>query len=263
MTEAEWLACATATPMLEFLQGKASDRKLRLFIAACYRRIWHLEFDGLSRELVDLDEPTRQAVEAVERQAEEVVIRREPGPVIDDLQASIGQIARGMRCVEGEPYVNAVRRFAGAPTGLCGLAVFAAEEAAGTAALSTLHRPAASETAAPAAYEPPREPVPGPASDAERALEGAQEVESGVQADLLRDVFGPLPFRPVSIVRSVLAWSDRRIVRLAQAIYDERRWKEMPALALNQGDSKNPKLTSRPGSRAYVNRLGLPSDGFK
>jgi serine/threonine protein kinase len=35
------------------------------------------------------------------------------------------------------------------------------------------------------------------------------------------------------------------------------------ALVLNQGDSKNPKLTSRPGSRAYVNRLGLPSDGFK
>lgn len=32
MTEAEWLACADPTPMLEFLRGKVSDRKLR-FIA--------------------------------------------------------------------------------------------------------------------------------------------------------------------------------------------------------------------------------------
>ena len=30
MGEAEWLACAYQTPMLEFLQGQAGDRKLRL-----------------------------------------------------------------------------------------------------------------------------------------------------------------------------------------------------------------------------------------
>src|SRR5947208_15232515 len=31
MTEAEWLACEEPTPRLEFLKGKVSDRKLRLF----------------------------------------------------------------------------------------------------------------------------------------------------------------------------------------------------------------------------------------
>jgi hypothetical protein len=40
MTEAEWLACTDVTPMLEFLRGNASERKLRLFACACCRGVW-------------------------------------------------------------------------------------------------------------------------------------------------------------------------------------------------------------------------------
>jgi hypothetical protein len=40
MTEGEWLDCADPAPMLEFLWANASDRKLRLFAAACSRRDW-------------------------------------------------------------------------------------------------------------------------------------------------------------------------------------------------------------------------------
>src|SRR3954451_15354205 len=57
MTGAEWLACADPEPMLESLRGTASSRRLRLFAAACCRRIDHL----LARE------ESRRAVEVAER----------------------------------------------------------------------------------------------------------------------------------------------------------------------------------------------------
>jgi hypothetical protein len=39
---------------------------------------------------------------------------------------------------------------------------------------------------------------------------------------LLRDIFGPLPFRAVTIDPAWLTWNERTIVRLAQDIYEDR-----------------------------------------
>jgi hypothetical protein len=48
---------------------------------------------------------------------------------------------------------------------------------------------------------------------------------------LLRDICGPLPFREVHVDPSLLRWNDCTVVRLAQAIYDDQRWADMPILA--------------------------------
>jgi hypothetical protein len=46
------MACTDPTPMLLFLRGRASDRKLRLFACACCRLVWHLIPDWRSRGAV-------------------------------------------------------------------------------------------------------------------------------------------------------------------------------------------------------------------
>src|SRR4051812_32492042 len=56
MNEAEWLACTDPQRMLEFLRGKASDRKLRLFAVACCRRLRSVLRAQTTRELLECSE---------------------------------------------------------------------------------------------------------------------------------------------------------------------------------------------------------------
>lgn len=60
MTESQWMALTDPRPMLDFLRGRASERKLRLFAVACCRRI--------SAFLPD--EGCRSALETAERFAD-------------------------------------------------------------------------------------------------------------------------------------------------------------------------------------------------
>jgi hypothetical protein len=64
----------------------------------------------------------------------------------------------------------------------------------------------------------------------ERRGDTILNAERALHTALLRDIFGPLPFRPVTLDPSVLAWHDGTVVRLARSIYDERRFENLPLL---------------------------------
>jgi hypothetical protein len=50
------------------------------------------------------------------------------------------------------------------------------------------------------------------------------------QAGLLRDIFGPLPFRRVAVPAAVLFWNSGCVVKLAAGIYGEAAFDRVPVL---------------------------------
>lgn len=67
MTEGQWRRCADPVPMLAFLSGLTTGRKLRLFAVACARRAAH----------VFPDDRLARALDAAERLADRVIDRSE------------------------------------------------------------------------------------------------------------------------------------------------------------------------------------------
>jgi hypothetical protein len=60
---------------------------------------------------------------------------------------------------------------------------------------------------------------------------GVKAADERANAAILRDLFGPLPFRAVKLARATFAWEHGVVQALAQEIYDEGRWDELPILA--------------------------------
>jgi hypothetical protein len=50
-------------------------------------------------------------------------------------------------------------------------------------------------------------------------------------ASLVRDLFRPVTFAPATVSPAWLAWNDGTVVKIAQAIYDERAFERLPVLA--------------------------------
>jgi hypothetical protein len=203
MTETEWLACKDPRPMLEFLRGKASERKLRLFACACVRRVWHLLDDQSSREAVEAGE------------------RRPDGPrkawraLFERAHHAAGMLnirAHRERRAPGGKAAQARAAAASAAVGILqGSAVYNYASAGHLAAIGASYRAAeAAKFAARAAGAAGR-----PGAKTERIA----------QSKLVRDVFGN-PFHPVTVDPAWLAWQGGTVRKLAGDADEGRRLPE-------------------------------------
>ena len=182
--------------MLEYLRGKAGDRKVRLFAVACCLRVWKsLKHDAF-----------RKAVEAAEKFADGLVdqdaltqVRQAALAVFADLDGndngpgaalSAAGIPAQPDCSTGEWWEDEFDR--GDPLA--------------PALLTSTHaaRAAADEQGQSLATERP-----------------AMYAEFRRQAGVVRCIFGN-PFRPVTADPAWMAWNAGTVRKIAKAIYDER-----------------------------------------
>ncbi len=209
MTEQEWLACTDPAPMLEFLRGKASDRKLRLFAVACCRRILHLFADK------NISQAT---IEFAERFADGQATKNElhgnawgkPGQAYPVVQRKAWDAAEGSADYAAGMIANAV-------LGLDAEKYKAWRSAWDSAWLQQGYDLSEAKDIADA-----KMPAEWVASG-----KSASSEERKCQSFVFRDIFAD-PFRLVTVEPS---WVTTNVVQLAQAIYDDRAFDRLPILA--------------------------------
>jgi hypothetical protein len=202
MTEAEWLACTDSYPMLNPLEGKVSDRKCYLFSFACLRRINHLLTDERCRKLVDVYERFVDNLASNDERAsaeEGFGVPYEAGELEDGAGGNTLEALRNLACYRGAAAAFSVAH--------------AAADAVGYVAAQSV----------PAHHQ-------GAESSRTTMTAGssATAAERQAQAALVRDILGPLPFRPI---RPDPAWLTTTVLTLARTSYDQRGFDHLPVLA--------------------------------
>jgi hypothetical protein len=220
MTEAQWLACDDPHDMLQFLRGRAGERKLRLFAVACCRRVWVEIPPGVAR----------RAVEEAERAADGPAHFGEPEEQSAHLLSELGPPTNLLAALgDGTERLRSLQEEAASPLEMARWTLdtrwqFPWVVASGAAALR-----AGIETAIQLRWG--EWPDRWRREQVETEWQFRRSDELTAQSVLLRCLFGN-PFRPSpALPETVLAWNDRLVPRLAQAIYDERGWHDLPLLA--------------------------------
>jgi hypothetical protein len=208
MTEDQWRTCTDPTPMLEFVRGRASDRKLRLFGCACCRRIWSHLAEKRGRWLVEVSE--RYADGRVTRERRERLERA--WHKADD--AFQGIHLSGGGDVDQNP-----------AQAVLGLGPDLAVEEVTEMAAATLGAVARGEVYDRIWRTPGKEHDDRWAED-EAVRTAAAVAEGRVQADLLRDIVAPF-----GRATPAPSWLTSTVVALATGIYDERAFGRLPILA--------------------------------
>jgi hypothetical protein len=224
MDELQWLGSDRPQSLLRFLLGtnapriidvesfpncRASARKLRLFACACYFRICQWLPDPLARS----------AVELAERHADGNASPEELQQVELDLQTRLDVLEPTWRASRGAERVALQPTYAALALAkqVCRAE---AEKAAYYASSNAYLDFAAIMNPGAASYD--------------TAFGASQRAEEQAQANLLRDIFGRLPFRPISIDDS---WLTSEVIGLATTIYEQRSFDLLPVLGAALSDA--------------------------
>jgi hypothetical protein len=220
MTESQWNSCTDPFSMLEFLRDRASERKLRLLAVACHRRIFqHLKDPPASRKTLEFAD----------------------------------------RFADGLATTTELRGHAwGKPGGAFSTVLYKAfdaahnslELAAETVRSSVLqHDPVLYKDYQDAFYAAFRIYSPGGSRRIAEAQMPSEWIAAGnaaraeehvAQSALIREIFGPLPFRLLEFDRSRLVPD---VVNLAQRIYGDSDFRLLPALShALEGGAQNAEI---------------------
>jgi hypothetical protein len=237
MTEPEWLESKNPQPMLEYLVGRATERKFRLFAIECCRRVQKYIVDPRCiQALITLEENVQASrydsqFEVAANNARAVWHER-----LYQVMASI---------VGDELALQAAASSMGTLTGLL-------DEPTASAVMAQvqrdpLHRAACAIWVAAGAGDPTDDEdfasLRAEVASAHAAIaSGNAFAEEAHQAQIIRDIFGN-PFRRTIITP---CWLTETVVTLASGIYAERAFDELSILAdvLEDSGCENPEILS-------------------
>lgn len=251
MTEAQWLDCAEPGPMLEFLRGRASERKLRLF-ACAYARTgsWLQEFSdicfahfyegwGRRRQIIDT-EAAQEALLALRRSPDgghtACIFRGKPplGEVGEKMVALAERFADGLASTgelqEARQQLEPLHRDAREGAAYCGPSAFrpAEEYALLLATLEPSGQAAAEKAVASAVHAFVAVADGGPRRGLNPAFRAPVRQQTLLlQAELLREAFGN-PFRP-PVVQP--AWRTSGVLEVARSIEQDQGFDSLAVLA--------------------------------
>jgi hypothetical protein len=221
MTESEWLAATDPTPMLEFLRGRAPDRKLRLFGWECLRCTWPL-LDAEWKRMVNNPWWRRMRFSQIEIEWAKThadLVRKgvELAEKVADGRADPSELEALFTSPEAASWdVHAANEPSFAEDCFTG---YAGADAAQMARACAYRARYVANYNSPASY-------PWFARF-RRESPVDHDREQVAQCDRLRDVVGN-PFRPVTFSPS---WRTDTVVALARQVYEGREFSAMPILA--------------------------------
>jgi len=197
MSEKRWLDGLEPEPMLDFLDGRITDRKLRLLVCAACRFVWNKLVDARSKsavvvaELFADDDASNDELEHAFKEA---------CNAFGDLGMAGGDISSAAAAVHNACWY-------------------------GDDFLVTAKRSLAC-AAHVAVYQAARDVDSGRMSHAPNWETLVQKREKGKMARLVREIFGN-PFKSVSVE----TFLTPAVIGLARTIYEERAFQRLPEIA--------------------------------